>query len=62
MTVKELIEILSGYPQDATVEIENECGSHVEPTPVGIAYSLSDRNRAAQLSLGGPLSTARAEF
>ena len=34
MTVKELIDILSGYPQDATVEIENECGSHVEPTPI----------------------------
>ena len=34
MTVKELIEILNGYPQDATVEIENECGSIVEPTPV----------------------------
>lgn len=34
MTVKELIEILSGHPQDATVEIENECGSYVEPTPV----------------------------
>ena len=34
MTVKDLIEILSEYPQRATVEIENECGSHVEPTPV----------------------------
>lgn len=34
MKVKELIEILSGYPQDATVEMENECGSDVEPTPV----------------------------
>lgn len=34
MTVKELIDILSGYPQDATVEIENEYGSHVEPTPI----------------------------
>lgn len=34
MTVKELIEILSGYPQDATVEIETERGSHVEPTPI----------------------------
>lgn len=34
MTVKELIEILSEYPQDATVEIENECGNHVEPTPI----------------------------
>lgn len=34
MTVKELIETLKGYPQDATVEIENECGSDVEPTPV----------------------------
>ena len=34
MTVKELIEILGEYPQDGTVEIENECGSHVEPTPI----------------------------
>ena len=34
MTVKELIEILNGYPQDATVEMENEGGSHVEPTPI----------------------------
>ena len=34
MTVKELIEILNGYPQDATVKMENECGSHIEPTPV----------------------------
>ena len=34
MTVKELIEILNGYPQGATVEIENECGSRVEPTPI----------------------------
>ena len=34
MTVKKLIEILNEYPQDATVEIENECGSHVKPTPV----------------------------
>ena len=30
MTVKELIEILSGYPQDATVEIENECERHLK--------------------------------
>lgn len=36
MTVKELIEILSGYPQDATVEIENECGSHVELSQLGL--------------------------
>lgn len=34
MTVKELIEILNSYPQDATVEIENECRIHVELTPV----------------------------
>lgn len=34
MTVKALIEILNGYPQDAIVKIENECGSSVELTPV----------------------------
>lgn len=34
MTVKKLIEILSNYPQNATVEMENEYGSDVEPIPV----------------------------
>lgn len=34
MTVKELIKILSGYPQNATVEMEDECGNDVEPVPI----------------------------
>lgn len=34
MTVKELIEILNGYPQNAVVEVENEHGNGVEPMPI----------------------------
>lgn len=34
MTVKKLIEILNEYPQDATIEVEDEHGRGIELIPV----------------------------